>query len=133
MKIRLLSIALWLLALLSCNDEENKVEYNFSVLGIEKIIVGEEVLNVDSSGFPITDKELFAITGFSDLNSTKTYNLAILSDKPDKENITVKSKYNDTSAKIEKDVDSGFYNIIVSRAGFNEKIIYIIGFIITDK
>jgi hypothetical protein len=124
----LLSALLILLA--GCSKEDSTVAYNFSVLGIEKITIDKTVISLDSCGFPAKGSDSYAIVGYGYSNTSpiRSYDLVVWNIMPSEETISVKSKYEDISTEIEKHADSGFYNIIVSRKGFDEKIIYKIGF-----
>lgn len=119
-----------LILLTGCSEENNTVTYNFSVLGVEKIIIDKTVITLDSIGFPAKGSDSYAIIGYGYGNTSpiRSYDLVIWNIMPAEETISVKSKYEDISAEIEKHADSGFYNIIISRKGFNEKFIYKIGF-----
>lgn len=124
----LLSGLLTLLA--SCNNEDNNCTYNFSVLGIEKIIIDKTVITLDSCGFPAKGSGSYLIVGYGygDKSPIRSYDLVIKSVIPEEGTISIKSKYQDMSTEIEKHADSGFYNIIILRKGFGEKLVYKIGF-----
>lgn len=131
MKLRhflLLSGLLTLLA--SCSKEDNNCAYNFSVLGIERIIIDKTVITLDSCGFPAKGSDSYLIVGYGygDKSPIRSYDLVVKSLIPEKGTISIKSKYQDISTEIETHADSGFYNIIISRKGFEEKLVYKIGF-----
>lgn len=129
-KINHFILSALLVLLMSCKDDDTNVKYDFSLLGIEQIIVDETVINTDSSGFPEKDNESYVIVGFSysDNSPSRSYDLTIYKTMPEEISINIKSKYDGISTVIEKNADSGYYNIIVSRKGFDEKIVYKIGF-----
>ncbi len=120
-----------LVLLISCKDEDSPVASDdFAVLGIENITIDQTVITIGASGLPEKDNEACVIVGFSynENSSTRSYDLAVWGTMPEEETINVKSKYDDISTKIEKNVDSAFYNIIISRKGFSEKLVYKIAF-----
>jgi hypothetical protein len=121
-------IMLILPLLVNCSNEENKNEYNFSVLGIEKINIDEIVINTESNGFPVKNSETFIITGSTYVNETHEYELIIIGKYSENQNIVVNKKYNDVSILIESNIESKNKTITISRAGYLEKIIYHIAF-----
>lgn len=121
-------IMLILPLLVNCSNEENKNEYNFSVLGIEKINIDEIVINIESNGFPVKNSKTFLITGSTYVNETHEYELVIIGKYSENQNIVVNKKYNDVSILIESNIESKNKTITISRAGYLEKIIYHIAF-----
>lgn len=121
-------IMLILPLLVNCSNEENKNEYNFSVLGIEKINIDEIVINIESNGFPVKNSKTFLITGSTYVNETHEYELVIVGKYSENQNIVVNKKYNDVSILIESNIESKNKTITISRAGYLEKIIYHIAF-----
>jgi hypothetical protein len=119
-----------LVASVSCKQEEINVEYNFSALGLKQLIVNNEVLNLDSCGFPLKDNKNFLIVGSSGGSSIRRYDLAVWCVNSNEKNISIISKYNDTLAEIEINESAGYCNVIVSRSGFKEKLVYKVGFLI---
>jgi hypothetical protein len=127
----LLFLSLLLTLLASCSKEDSKTEYDYTVLGIKTITVGQTVIALDSCGFPVKGQTGIAIigTGYGDNTPIRNYDLVVSNTIPEKESISVKSLYTDILVSIEKSTDAKYYNITVSRKGFDEKIIYKIGFL----
>lgn len=128
MKTKHFFLSTLLILLMSCNEKETNITYDFSVLGLEKITIDETVISLDSVGFPEKNSDSFVMVGSSSGSSTRSYDLVIWNNEPTEQNISIKSKYDDTLTTIEKNADSRSFNITISRKGFSEKIVYIIGF-----
>lgn len=134
MKTKLYFLLLALLPLfLSCDEEDKQKEYDFTVLGIEEIKIGEVTINTASNGFPQKNIDAVTITGYTLSNETNEYELVILKDFPEDEAVEVQKKYNDVSVSIESDAASKSKTITISRAGYEEKVIYKLYFIVFEE
>ncbi len=128
MKTKHFFLSTLLILLMSCNEKETNITYDFSVLGLEKITIDETEITLDSFGIPEINSDSFLILGSNNGSPTRSYNLVIWNNEPTEQNISIKSKYDDTLTTIEKNTDSRSFNITISRKGFSEKIVYNIGF-----
>lgn len=129
LKIALISIALFSFA--ACQqDESNSTPINHEVLGIESITINDVVIQTDNSGKPIKEDNVFSIVGFGFGTNTykKEYDLVIWNITTPEKNFRVGSKFNDTHTEIVKSADEEEYRITFSRTGFNEVLVYKIGF-----
>lgn len=134
MKTKLYFLLLALLPLfLSCDEEDKQKEYDFTVLGIEEIKIGEVTINTASNGFPQKNIDAVTITGYTHSNETNEYELVILKNFPEDEAVEVQKKYNDVSVSIESDAASKSKTITISRAGYEEKVIYKLYFIVFEE
>lgn len=128
MKIIILSILTVLL--ISCEEKEIDNTYNFQFLGIEKIVIdGNTEILMDSQGMPEKGSPAYVIVSVDNGMPVRNYGLTVWKPFSDETNFSVVSKYTDILIKIEKKAESGYYNVIVSRKGFDEEIIYKIGFL----
>ncbi len=128
MKTIILSILIVLL--ISCEEKETDNTYNFQVLGIEKIVIdGNTEITVNSDGMPEKGSSAYVIVSVDNGTPVRNYGLTVWKPFSDETNFNVASKYGDISVTIEKKAESGYYNVIVSRKGFDEKIVYKIGFL----
>ncbi len=121
-------IFLFLIISFSCKDEESNDTYDFSLLGIEKIVVDNTEINTNAFGFPDVSDESITMTGSSDESEKRSYDLVIFNPMPTEETIHVQSKFNDVTVDISRSETSPEYIITVSRNGYHEYIIYRIGF-----
>ncbi len=134
MKTKLYFLLLALLPLfLSCDEEDKQKEHDFTVLGIKEIKIGEVTINTASNGFPQKNIDAVTITGYTLSNETNEYELVILKNFPEDEAVEVQKKYNDVSVSIESDAASKSKTITISRAGYEEKVIYKLYFIVFEE
>lgn len=129
LKIALISIALFSFA--ACQqDESNSTPINHEVLGIESITINDVVIHIDNNGKPIKEDNVFSIVGFGFGTNTykKEYDLVIWNITTPEKSFRVGSKFNDTHTEIVKSADEEEYRITFSRTGFNEVLVYNIGF-----
>ncbi|MGE0079544.1 MAG: hypothetical protein AB7S48_16910 [Bacteroidales bacterium] len=128
---RLFILTLLVTTLVSCKEEDNNTNYDFSVLGLEQLIINDQIVTLDSNGFPsgVFDIEDIGITGKGLCNSMQIYDLFVLKNNTDN-SISIKSKFDDTVAEITKEEtdDHITYIVTVTRNGFEEKVIYNISF-----
>jgi hypothetical protein len=125
----LISIALYYFA--ACQqDESNSTPINHEVLGIESITINDVVIHIDNNGKPIKEDNVFSIVGFGFGTNTyiRKYDLVIWNITTPEKNFRVGSKFNDTHTEIVKSAEEEEYRITFSRTGFNEVLVYKIGF-----
>ncbi len=128
MKTIIFSILLMLFV--SCEEKKTNNTCDFNVLGIEKIVIdGNAEILVDSEGVPEKISSAYAIVSVTNGTPVRSYGLTVWKPFSEGTNFSVISKYNDISVTIEKKAEAGYYNVIVSRKGFDEQIIYKIGFL----
>lgn len=115
---------------MSCEEKKTDNTYDFQVLGIEKIVIdGNTEITVNSEGMPEKGSSAYVIVSVDNGTPVRNYGLTVWKPFSDETNFNVASKYGDISVTIEKKAESGYYNIIVSRKGFDEQLIYKIGFL----
>ena len=95
--------------IIGCNDDETVNNYNFAVLGIEKVLVDDFVIATDSLGFPSLESDSITIVGLSNTNSTISYELVVYDPQTKERAISVKSKYDDVKAQVDYNSESGWY------------------------
>ncbi|MBP7461680.1 MAG: hypothetical protein KBA26_10365 [Candidatus Delongbacteria bacterium] len=115
--------------MLCCSDDNQTVDYHFEVLGLQQLIVNEEVIALDSCGFPI-DIEENQHVHFTGLTNQVTqgmhqYDLVVYS-QLNEHSIQVKSRHENTRVEVVKEDNTTYpvYSVIVTRNGFDEKVIY---------
>lgn len=115
---------------ISCEEKETDNSYDFQILGIEKIVIDDntEIL-IDSQGMPEKGNPAYVIVSLTSGTPVRSYGLTVWKPFSDETNFSVVSKYNDILVTIEKKAESGYYNVVVSRKGFDEQLIYKIGFL----
>lgn len=115
---------------ISCEEKETENSYDFQILGIEKIVIDDntEIL-IDSQGMPEKGSPAYVIVSVTSGTPVRNYGLTVWKPFSDETNFSVLSKYNDILVTVEKKAESGYYNVIVSRKGFDEEIVYKIGFL----
>ena len=98
-------------------------------MGIEQITIDDDVINTESNGFPLKDGGVFTISGCSNVNATRKYDLVIWKNYTEQKSVIVKRKYQDVSVSIKDDTESDCYIVTVSKEGYSEKVIYRIFFL----
>lgn len=115
---------------ISCEEKETDNSYDFQILGIEKIVIDNntEIL-IDSQGMPEKGNPAYVIVSLTSGAPVRNYGLTVWKPFSGETNFSIVSKYGDISVTVEKKAESGYYNVIVSRKGFDEQLIYKIGFL----
>lgn len=121
-------LSLFLLVFVCCKNEVSNDTYDFSLLGVEKIVVDNLEISTNTFGFPDVSDESITMVGQSDESSMRSYDLVIYNPLPAKETIHVQSKFSDIVIEITRSETNPEYIITVTRSGYHEKLIYRIGF-----
>jgi hypothetical protein len=128
--MKTLIFSFFLILFISCEEKETNNTYDFKVLGIEKIVIdGNTEITLSGEGMPDKTSTAYAIVSVDNGTPVRNYGLTVWKHFSGETNFNVVSKYADISVAIEKKAESGYYNVIVSRKGFNEQLIYKIGFL----
>lgn len=121
-------LSLFLFVFVCCKNEVSNDTYDFSLLGIEKIVVDNLEISTNTFGFPDVSDESITMVGQSDESSMRSYDLVIYNPLPAKETIHVHSKFSDIVIDITRSETNPEYIITVTRNGYHEKLVYRIGF-----
>jgi len=127
-------IALFLLMIASsilfyCSDDNSSVDYRFQVLGLQQLIVNEEIITLDSCGVPIDIEENQHVhfTGLTNQSTQGVYqfDLVVFSELTEN-SFQVKSHHANIRVEVVKEDNTTYpvYRVIVTRNGFDEKVIY---------
>lgn len=123
-------ISILIMLFVGCKKEETNTTYDFNVLGIEKIVIdGNTEITLSAEGMPDKTSSAYAIVSVDNGTPVRNYGLTVWKPFSGETSFSVVSKYGDISVTIEKKAESGYYNVIVSRKGFDEEIVYKIGFL----
>jgi hypothetical protein len=133
MKLNCFILVVLLVLITGCERDSSTVEYDFSRLGLEKIMVDTMTIPLESTGFPVKGENPFVIVGTSNEISLRRYELVVWNGIVNEKSIAVKSKYNDLSVEITRNDNVSGYVVTVSRSGFPEKVIYTLSFLNVSK
>ncbi len=123
-------ISILIMLFFGCKKEETSTTYDFKVLGIEKIVIdGNTEITLSEEGMPDKTSSAYAIVSVDNGTPVRNYGLTVWKPFSGETSFSVVSKYGDISVTIEKKAESGYYNVFVSRKGFDEEIVYKIGFL----
>jgi hypothetical protein len=116
----------------SCTKEHTSPKiYDLTVLGIEEFLINDESVELHPESFELilgNRKDLLynGRGSFMPYIKEHNYNYLYISNSDSQPEFEVRSKYDDTSVKIEEEYEekATFYIVTVSRTGFEQKITY---------
>lgn len=120
-----------------CREEDDKdQEPDFSVLGLEEVLIGEEVVYFEANGIKLNaagNEDVF-LDGTNSMGNELLFEYKCFVYSNEIPIVEVKSKYADTSIVIKKEFISGnkAYAITVSRPNHKEQVTYQIVFMKVD-
>lgn len=135
MKRIILLYLILLMVATGCSKDENTNNADFSVLGLEQLIINDEILNLNEVGLPVDIKEKvnMTIVGYTYGVYFNEFNLVVISAKDDI-NLSVKSQFEDAVMDIKKENTTDLtYSIIITRPNYKEKVRYTVSFMKTPK
>ena len=120
-----------LVGLSSCTLEELEDDYLFAELGLEQLIINDEVMDLNSLGMPYGMSENVVLDGFYSGVTRMDYSLSMLYDSGEDVYIDVVSSHYDIDVDVESYVENGiiYYTVYVTRSGYEELITYDIAFL----
>ncbi|MDE5421537.1 hypothetical protein L3073_04910 [Ancylomarina sp. DW003] len=127
------ALIILLAGLASCTVQEIDDESLFAELGLEQLIINDEVIDVNELGMPYAMSENVTLDGFFSGVTRMDYNLLVLCGDGEDAFIEVVSRYDDIDVEIDSFVENDiiFYKIYISRWGQDELITYEIAFLDT--
>lgn len=120
-----------LASMAGCTYEECEDDFMFAELGLEQLIINDEVVDLNSLGMPYGMSENVVLDGFYSGVTRMDYNLSMLYDNGEEVYIDVVSRYHDIDIELESYVENGiiYYTVYITRYGYDELITYDIAFL----
>lgn len=120
-----------LASMAGCAYEECEDDFMFAELGLEQLIINDEVVDLNSLGMPYGMSENVVLDGFYSGVTRMDYNLSMLYDNGEEVYIDVVSRYHDIDIELESYVENGiiYYTVYITRYGYDELITYDIAFL----
>ena len=114
-----------------CSKDEDNNKADFSILGLEQLVINDEILHLNETGLPIDikDKDNMSIIGCTYGKCYNEFELVVLSTQKDDINLSVKSRFEDTVIDIKKEDTTDLkYSVTITRPNYEEKVKYKVSF-----